>query len=143
MEFYEGANLLATLSAAPYVFTWPNVGAGSYTLFARAVDDKGAQTTSTAVNVAVNANQAPAVSLSAPANNALYTAPATITLTASASDADGSVAQIEFLNGATVIATVTAPPYSVAWTNVGVAVLGDGPRIFFTDDPGRSHCRYL
>ena len=76
-------------------------------------------TTSAAVNVVVNANQAPTVSLVSPNNNALFTAPATITLTATASDTDGTIASVEFLNGANVIATLTSPPYSYDWTNVG------------------------
>ncbi len=75
------------------------MAAGSYSLSARATDNRGAQTTSAAVGIQVSApqNQPPSVSLTAPANAATYTAPASITLTASASDADGSIAKVEFL----------------------------------------------
>jgi chitinase len=63
-------------------------------------------------------NVAPTVSLIAPASNASYTAPASVTLTASASDADGSIAKVEFYNGATLLSTVTAAPYTYTWSNV-------------------------
>jgi hypothetical protein len=40
-------------------------------------------------------NAPPAVSLTAPSNGASFSAPATITIAASAADSDGSVAQVE------------------------------------------------
>jgi chitinase len=63
-------------------------------------------------------NQAPAVSITAPANNATFTAPATISFTANASDADGSVSKVEFYNGSTSIGAATAAPFTVNWSNV-------------------------
>ena len=41
-----------------------------------------------------------------------------ITLTASAADSDGSVTQVEFLQGTTVVGTSTGPTFSFNWTNV-------------------------
>ena len=46
---------MATDTAAPFTFTLTNVAAGSYTFTARATDNLGATTTSTAVSVTVNA----------------------------------------------------------------------------------------
>jgi GH18 family chitinase len=63
-------------------------------------------------------NQAPAISLTAPANNATYTAPASISITANASDADGSVTKVEFYNGGALIGTDNTSPYAFNWTNV-------------------------
>lgn len=55
VEFYQGATLLNTDATAPYDFTWSNVPAGSFTLTAKAYDNKGAVTTSAPVVVtAVN-----------------------------------------------------------------------------------------
>src|SRR5439155_27214985 len=51
VDFYAGATLLGSASAAPYQVTWSNVAAGTYTLTARAIDNAGATTTSTAVMV--------------------------------------------------------------------------------------------
>ncbi|WP_205510535.1 glycosyl hydrolase family 18 protein [Longitalea arenae] len=63
-------------------------------------------------------NNAPVVSITSPANNASFTAPATIAMTASASDADGSVSKVEFFNGASKLGEATAAPYVYAWSNV-------------------------
>ena len=62
-------------------------------------------------------NIAPTVSLSAPANNASVQLPATITLNATAADSDGTIAKVEFYDGATLLNTDTTAPYSYAWVN--------------------------
>jgi chitinase len=64
-------------------------------------------------------NQAPVVTLTAPAANASFTAPATVTIVAVASDADGSVSKVEFYNGGSLLSTATSAPYSYTWSNVG------------------------
>lgn len=63
-------------------------------------------------------NQAPAVSITSPAGGASFTAPATVTITASASDADGTIAKVEFYNGSTKLGEATASPYTYTWSNV-------------------------
>ncbi len=57
-------------------------------------------------------NVPPTVALTKPANNATLAAPGTLAVTASASDSDGSIARVEFYNGATLLAAAIAPPYS-------------------------------
>jgi RHS repeat-associated protein len=116
VDFYQGTVLLGTATAAPYSFTWSNVAAGSYSLTAKATDDLGATTTSAAISFSANA--APTISFSAPANNASYITPATVTLSATAADSDGTIAQVEFYNGSTLLATITTAPYSYDWSNV-------------------------
>ena len=63
-------------------------------------------------------NQPPSVSLTAPASGAVFDAPATITLNATASDPDGSIARVDFYSGTTIIGTDASSPYSVSWANV-------------------------
>ncbi|MFN8347500.1 MAG: Ig-like domain-containing protein [Spirosomataceae bacterium] len=63
-------------------------------------------------------NQAPTVSLTSPANNAAFTAPATISMAANAADSDGSVAKVEFFNGSTKLGEALSSPYTFSWTNV-------------------------
>lgn len=63
-------------------------------------------------------NQSPTVSLTAPANNATFTAGATITISANAADSDGTVAQVQFFRGTTSLGVDTSSPYSVSWSNV-------------------------
>jgi hypothetical protein len=64
------------------------------------------------------ANLAPSVSLDSPNANAAFTAPASVSLAATANDSDGAVARVEFYAGASLIGSVVAPPYAMTWTNV-------------------------
>jgi hypothetical protein len=64
-------------------------------------------------DVAGFANTAPVVSIIAPANGSYFVSPATVTLTASATDANGSIAKVEFYNGTTLIGTASATPFSM------------------------------
>ncbi len=120
VQFFANGSLLGTDTSAPFSFAWNNVVAGNYSLTARATDNSGASTTSTGVNISVNspANQPPTVSISSPANGATFTAPANITVNASASDSDGTVAQVQFFANSTSLGTDTTAPYSVSWNSV-------------------------
>ncbi|MCW3464161.1 glycosyl hydrolase family 8 [Chitinophaga nivalis] len=63
-------------------------------------------------------NIPPQVNITAPANNASFTAPANITLTAAATDSDGTISKVEFFNGSNKIGESANSPYSIAWNNV-------------------------
>jgi hypothetical protein len=69
-------------------------------------------------NITMPVNAAPSVSLTAPAANSSYSAPASITITATAADTDGSISKVEFYDGTTLLGTDTSSPYSFSWTNV-------------------------
>ncbi|MCX7146239.1 MAG: Ig-like domain-containing protein, partial [Sulfuritalea sp.] len=116
VEFYQGTILVGTATAAPYTVTWSNVPAGSYSLTAKATDNLGG--TATTSPVAVIVNGLATVSLTSPAANAVIAAPATITVTANATDTDGSIAKVDFYQGSTLIGTATAAPYTFTWSNV-------------------------
>jgi phosphatidylserine/phosphatidylglycerophosphate/cardiolipin synthase-like enzyme len=99
---------------------------GSSVLIGLAVSSHvtGVNATATFDNVTVTAtgapppNVPPAVSISGPASGTHFTAPASVTVTANASDSDGSVAQVSFFAGSTPIGTDTTAPYSVTWSAV-------------------------
>ena len=78
-------------------------------------------------------NQAPSVSLSAPDSG---TVGVPVALSATATDSDGTVASVEFLDGSTVIGTDTSAPYAMNWTptSAGSHTL----RARATDDDGDS-----
>jgi hypothetical protein len=63
-------------------------------------------------------NPAPTVNLTAPASGTTYNAPATVTITANASD-NGSVAKVEFYQGGTKLGEDASSPYAYTWTNAG------------------------
>ena len=65
------------------------------------------------------ANQAPTVSITSPANeyeDAI--GPATINISATAADSDGTIAKVDFYQNGTLIGTDTTSPYSFSWTGV-------------------------
>jgi regulation of enolase protein 1 (concanavalin A-like superfamily) len=70
------------------------------------------------VSVTAPADVPPAVTLTAPANGAAFTAPATITLTANAADPENQLTRVDFFAGATLLGSDTTPPYSFSWTAV-------------------------
>ena len=71
-------------------------------------------------NASGASNTPPTVSITAPAAGATFTAPANITLTATAADTDGSVSKVEFFQGATKLGEALSGPYTITWSNVGV-----------------------
>ena len=119
VEFYNGSTLLGSDTASPYTFTWNNVAAGNYTITAKATDNGSLTTTSDAVVISVLAPKGvPSVSITSPVANATFAAPASVTINATASDADGTISKVEFYNADTLIGTDTASPYTFVWNNV-------------------------
>ena len=59
------------------------------------------------------------MTLTQPPNGAIYTAPATMSLAATASDGDGTVTKVEFFNGATKLGEDTTAPFTYSWSGVG------------------------
>ena len=59
VEFFQGSVSLGAVTTSPYTVTWTGVPAGNYVLTARAMDDRGAMTSSAAVAVTVQARLAP------------------------------------------------------------------------------------
>ncbi len=93
---------------------------GSYTVTATVSDGVLSRSVQFTWTIATTPppNQPPSVSLTAPADNATFSAPATITVSANASDSDGTVAKVDFFRGSTLIGTDASSPYSVTWSNV-------------------------
>src|SRR5712692_7408489 len=103
VEFYANGNLIQTDTTTPYQFDWTGVAAGTYAISAKAIDNNGAETMSAARTVTVAAtNTAPTVSITAPADNARYLNPTSVTLSATASgpELNDLVQKVDFyLNG--------------------------------------------
>ena len=119
VDFYQGSTPIGSDTTSPYSVTWSDVAAGTYSVTAVATDNVGDTTTSMPVSVTVNSsNKPPTVSISIPSSASGYTAPANITISATAADSDGTVARVDFYQGSTLIGSDASSPYSVAWSNV-------------------------
>jgi hypothetical protein len=109
MGYYVFGNLPAggsyTVTApANYTFTPP-----SYTFNNLTADELSVDFNTTSFNTA------PSVALTSPTDGLIVNAPADITLSATASDSDGTVTRVSFYNGATLIGSDTSAPYSFVW----------------------------
>ena len=120
VEFYQGSTLLGTDTTSPYSYTWSSVASGTYSLTAVAYDTAGLKTTSSAATVTVGTatNKPPTVTLTAPSSGAKFTAPASISFAATASDPEGKLAKVEFYRGSTLLGTDTSSPFSYTWSSV-------------------------
>ena len=63
-------------------------------------------------------NAPPTVAITSPTNNAIFAAPANITITADSSDSDGSISLVEFFQNDTKLGEATNGTFSYGWTNV-------------------------
>ena len=87
---------------------------GAHALTAVATDNLGLATTSTVVNVTVNVgNVPPSVTITNPVDTATLPSPATVTIRASASDTDGTVTNVQFLDGNVSLGNDASSPYSL------------------------------
>jgi uncharacterized repeat protein (TIGR02059 family) len=69
-------------------------------------------------NTVLPPNISPTIGIISPNNNSIFTAPANITITANASDTDGTITLVEFYNGTTKLGSKSISPYSFTWNNV-------------------------
>src|SRR5690606_28081994 len=81
-------------------------------------DNAGLTANSGSLTIIVNNNQAPEVVIISPDDNSNYSAPASITIEAMASDPDGSVSKVEFFNGTTKLGEDLSYPYTFSWSPV-------------------------
>jgi len=77
----------------------------------------GNVTLQSAALTGVGVNNPPIVSITSPSEDASFTAPANITITASASDLDGAISKVEFFDGAMKLGQSTVSPYALTWNN--------------------------
>lgn len=119
VEYFNGTSLVGIGQGPSYTFTWNDVPAGNYAITAKATDDLGASSISSAVNIQVNGpNQPPLVVITSPAEAAQYTAAASVLINVNASDGDGSIARVDFYEGSSFIGSDSSSPFSFTWSNV-------------------------
>jgi hypothetical protein len=120
VEFRRDGNLLGTVTAPPYQYTWTNAPKGQFRITATAHDNASyTGMAQTYINV-LGPNVPPTISIAAPLNGSNYTAPANILITTNAADSDGSIAQVEFLGDEAVLGASNIAPFQLNWNLVPV-----------------------
>jgi hypothetical protein len=121
VTYKDSGTLIATVSKAPFAYTWKSVSAGSHSVTAAATDSVGVTATSAAVTFSVTSTTTSSVKLTSPANGKVLAAPASVTLVATAS-APAGVASVSFYAGGTLIGTSTTAPYQYSWQAIPAGV---------------------
>jgi len=119
VSFYTNGVLVTTVSTAPYFYNLnlPLAG-GVYSIQAVATDDLGVTNASSAATITAVQDQPPSsVVLTSPTNGQSVLTPATVVLSATASDPDDGVARVDFVDGNNVIISLTSTPYNFNWPN--------------------------
>jgi hypothetical protein len=119
--------LTTVASNAPYFSVIPaqvSFTASAGTTYKIAVDGAGGSYGSIDLNIIPSA--APITSIQSPTNSAVFytTAPTNVTLSAAASDSDGSISRVDFYGSVGygypfLIGSVSHSPYSLVWSNLG------------------------
>src|SRR4051812_8170130 len=108
VEFFEGGTLIGTQIGPPYSVVWTKAPPGSYMLSAKATDNSGVSTISSPVSITVDA--LPTVTLDSPLDGTHYGTSAAFNLSATAADIDGTIARVDFYQGAKLVGSATQPP---------------------------------
>ncbi|MEM1327792.1 MAG: Ig-like domain-containing protein, partial [Bacteroidota bacterium] len=132
--FYDNVSR-GTDSSAPYQWSIPNATAGSHNIRVVATDN-GGLTAQAAINISVtaSANVNPTVNFTNPTSGQSFTSGSSLTVTANASDSDGTVTGVEFIYNGISQGIDNAAPYqwSIASLTAGTKTL----QIIATDDDG-------
>jgi hypothetical protein len=117
VTYYSGSTKIATVSSAPFNYTWKNVAAGSYSVTAVATDSAGGATTSAPRSFTVTSTTSSTVKITSPTNGKAVAAPATVTIVATATAPSG-VSSVGFYSGGTLLGTAASSPYQYIWQNI-------------------------
>src|ERR1044071_359236 len=104
----------------PGTFSFKFNNAGSYPYFCNFHRSLHPEQTGTVSVVTGIPNVLPSVTITNPANNSVFSAPASFTVDASASDSDGTISFVQFLRNNTSIAVDSTNPYRATVNNLGV-----------------------
>ncbi|SHG41126.1 LamG-like jellyroll fold domain-containing protein [Pedobacter caeni] len=116
VEFYDGAVKIGESTTAPFQMSWTGATVGVHQLTAKAKDNNGGESSSAVLTLEiVPVNMAPAIAIVSPENGSLFNPNKKVSITAQATDADGSVAKVEFFERSAKIASILTAPYTFKW----------------------------
>jgi plastocyanin len=115
VEFFRGTTSLGIDTTSTYSVGVTNLVAGTYTLSAVATDNQSTRATN---SITLIVNSRPTVTLNTPTNGAIFAAPATVAMEASASDTDGTISQVRFLTNSGSLLVDPTVPYQATAANL-------------------------
>lgn len=135
VSFFDGAAAIGATNNVPYTIT-ANLAPGGHALTAVATDNFGLSATSSVVNVTVNlGNIPPQVTITNPADYAVFGNTEIVTVQTSANDLDGSITNVLLFNGGTLLRSFTSGPFNFTGTAIsGAFVLGTNTLIAVATD---------
>ncbi|HEY8401846.1 MAG TPA: Ig-like domain-containing protein, partial [Cytophagaceae bacterium] len=134
VEFYQDDVLIGTITNSPYILNKADMPAGTYTIKAKAIDNKDGFDFSNEIIITVKEpNQLPTVTIISPEDESVFLSPATISIEVNASDPDGSIEKVVLYNGSVVLQELTTSPYTYIWTNVGTGTYTITARAYDND----------
>ncbi|EOX4807076.1 glycosyl hydrolase family 18 protein [Vibrio alginolyticus] len=135
VKFFVDGVLVGQATSAPYAASW-TATEGQHEFSTKAYDDAGAVSTASVVTLTVASaqpgNEAPTVDVVLSANS--IDLGGSVTLTANATDADGTVAKVDFYVAGVLAGTATTAPYTLDVTPSQAGSLSVYARA--TDDAG-------
>ena len=118
VELYLDGVLQGNNATAPFGMLLLNMSPGSYRITAKAFDDAGASAVSDPVNITIQENMPPTVSIDQPTDGQVFQAGSDINVGMTASDPDGQVARVELYVDGVLRGSRTVAPYNLLWENV-------------------------
>jgi len=116
VEFFVDNVSVGVDATAPFTNDW-TATVGAHTIKATATDNLGLTTTTANANILVAANNPPTAAITSPTAAATFIAPNVVSITASATDADGTITGVDFLVNNVVVGSDATAPYSFDWTS--------------------------
>ena len=114
-DWTQLGTVAAPAGVASATVNWTGLQAGKEYEWYAAASDGGTPVSTPPRSFTPGNNAAPTVALTAPANGATITRPATVDFAATASDSDGSIAKVEFYQGTVKIGEDATAPYAFSW----------------------------
>ncbi len=121
VDFFENGELIASDTTVPFTHSISGKLAGTYRFKAVASDDTGLTGSSEEIVFTVGA-AAPVVSIDSPTDGQKVSLGRNVEVSATATDADGSIVRVDFFDREARIGTSTAPPHSITLTNLAAGV---------------------
>jgi hypothetical protein len=119
LDFYDGSTLIGSSLTFPFTVPYlPTVG--PHSLLAVATDANGTTGASAPVNITVNSlvTPPPTVQITGPVDGTSLFAPATVTVSATASEVGGAIAKVDFYSNGSFLGSAGNTPYTLTLENL-------------------------